>query len=115
MPDAKILRTIVTPDGDDDLVQLEIADVSLPAEDAATRLTLAVRVPAFRGPQLAYLQYQAIEVALDALRKIVNDLAAEGVKVPSGTLCPFPPLLLKCQTNPQQREHYHFLPARYRK
>jgi hypothetical protein len=79
MPDAKILRTSVTPDGDDDLVQLEIADVSLPADDPATHLTLAVRVPAFRGPQPAYLQYQAIEVARDVLKKIVNDLAAEMV------------------------------------
>ena len=67
MPHAKILRTTVTPDGDDDLVQLEIADVLLPAADEANRLSLAVRVPAYYGPRLAYLQYQAIiEIAMDA-------------------------------------------------
>ena len=52
MPDVEIRETIVTPDENGALVQLQISDVRPPYEGAAILLTLAVRVPEFRSPLL---------------------------------------------------------------
>jgi hypothetical protein len=75
----EIRETIVTPDGADggSLVQLQISDVPLPAEDAAIRLTLSVSVPGYEVPLLAQLQRAAMELARDALNGLLQRLARE--------------------------------------
>ena len=77
MPNAKIQETTVSPDASGATVQLQISDVPLPAEDAAIRITLAVRVPAYRCPLLAHYQREAIQIALDQLRDLALKLGIE--------------------------------------
>jgi len=77
MSKAEIRETIVTPDASGTLVQLQISDVPLPAEDAAIRITLAVRVPEYRLPLLAHLQREAMRTASAILRDLTQDLGSE--------------------------------------
>lgn len=81
MPGAIILRTSVTPDGDNDLVQIEISDGQLLAEPQSTagsiRLTVEATTRAYKNPPMTCVQLAAIEVALEALRNISTQLRKE--------------------------------------
>ena len=74
-----IRETIVTPADASGaaVVQIQISDVPLPAEDAAIRLTLAVLVPGFEAPLLAQLQRAAMAKARDVLSALLQQLAQE--------------------------------------
>jgi hypothetical protein len=76
---AEIRETIVTPADASGaaVVQIQISDVPLPAEDAAIRLTLAVSVPGFEAPLLAQLQRAAMTIARDSLSALLQQLAQE--------------------------------------
>lgn len=78
----EILETIVTPDANGTLVQLQISDKPLLAEDAAIRLVLTVRVPALELPLLVHLQREAMKVGSDALRAVLQDLASQIQQTP---------------------------------
>jgi hypothetical protein len=80
MAKAAILQTIVTPDGDGTVVQLQISDAPLLDESAAIRIALTVRVGAYDLPLLAHLEREALEVALRALRDLSQAKASEIVK-----------------------------------
>ena len=77
MPNVEIRETIVTPDANGALVQLQISDVPPPYEGAAILLTLAVRVPEFRSPLIAHIQHEAVLVADDTLRDLAQRLLQE--------------------------------------
>lgn len=78
MPSSTILRTAVTPDGDNDLVQLEISDGRLLVEpqsmEGSIRLTVEATTRAYRSPPLPYVQLAAIDVALEALRDLSTEI-----------------------------------------
>lgn len=70
MPNASILRTIVTPDASGAAVELLISDGSLLDETPDMRITLAIRVsPAYQTPLVAHYEREAMKIAQAALRK----------------------------------------------
>lgn len=73
----KILQTVVTPNENGAVVQLQISDGSLDAEYAAIRLTLAVQVPEYDVPLLAHLQREAMAIAREALLALERALGQE--------------------------------------
>jgi hypothetical protein len=73
----EIRETTVLPDENGAIVRLQISDAPLLSEDAAIRLILAVRVPAFQSPLLAQLEREAMKAAIEALRGLVQDKAKE--------------------------------------
>jgi hypothetical protein len=83
VPDASILRTTVLQEADCDIVQLEISDSRLASgevsieEGAAIRVTVEARIRPSKGPQLAYLQIQSIDAALEALQSVKIALGRE--------------------------------------
>ena len=72
--EAKILETIVTPNADGAVVQIQISDAPLDAEAWAIRLTLAVQGPLARRPLLDQVQHDAIDQANTALAALLRDL-----------------------------------------
>lgn len=71
MPDAEIRETIVVPEANGGaVVQLQISDAPLPAEDATILIRLTVKLPAYKLPLLAHLQREA----MDAASRILRDL-----------------------------------------
>jgi hypothetical protein len=81
MPDAKILRTVITPAGDNDLVQLEISDGLLVAElesmEGSIRLSLEAKVRGYKYPALSHIQLEAVDRTLKALQSISTALGKE--------------------------------------
>jgi hypothetical protein len=74
----EIRETIVTPcGGDQDAIQLHIADAAPDDESLTFQLRLLVKMRASRTPTLAHIQRMAMKLAQDALTPILQDLARE--------------------------------------
>ena len=75
---AMILRTSVSPDGDVDRVQLEISDAPLQVETASMegsiRMSVEVKIPAFKTPLIEHLQIAVVDEAINTLRIIKHGL-----------------------------------------
>ncbi len=73
-PAATILRTIVTPGGAEDRVQLEISDeppqVEKESMDGSIRMNVEVKIDAYRTPPIEYVQLKAVETTINALTEI---------------------------------------------
>jgi hypothetical protein len=73
MPKPEILRTIVTPDDAQTIVELLISDGSLLDESPATRITLSIRVGSFEFPHVAHLEIEALSAATKILQRLEQD------------------------------------------
>jgi hypothetical protein len=69
-----IQETIVTPAGDETVVQLRIADESQPDDRGAISLVLTLRVKSLPNPTLARLQRSALKAAGDHIRDLLQPL-----------------------------------------
>lgn len=82
MSTPEILRTVVTPAGDQSVVELLISDGSLLDESPATRITLSIRVGSFEYPHVAHLEIEALRGAIAILQKLdqerLNGLTRSG-------------------------------------
>lgn len=90
MADAQILQTTVTQDAGGAVVQLQISDAPLLAEDAAIRLILTVRVPGFLTPLLAHLERAAMTEARNVLSALLQSKGQEIQEKPHNELNPTP-------------------------
>jgi hypothetical protein len=73
MPTPGILRTIVTPDGAQTIVELLISDGSLLGESPATRIALSIRVGSFEFPHVAHSEVEALSAAMKILQRLEQD------------------------------------------
>src|ERR1039457_6688987 len=70
MSPPEILRTIVTPDGAQTIVELHISDGSPRSADGEPPIALALRVGAYEMPLLAHLQAQTLRAAIEILQQL---------------------------------------------
>ena len=81
---AMILRTSVSPDGEDDRVQLEISDAPLQVETASMegsiRMSVEVKIPAYKAPLIEHIQIEVIDETINALRIIKHGLEGSSLK-----------------------------------
>jgi hypothetical protein len=70
MATPKIVRTVVTPDGEHTAVEIHIHDATLPDASPENAITLSIRVGAYESPLLAEIQHQAIIEAVEILQQV---------------------------------------------
>jgi hypothetical protein len=75
MMNVNIYQTSVTPIEDSTLVQLYISDKPPDTEGASIRLALTAKIPAYETSLLTELEREAIKLAADVLRILLQNLA----------------------------------------
>jgi hypothetical protein len=74
MPDVEIRETTIGPDADGAIVRLQLSDAPLLSESATIRIDLSVRLPEYKLPLLAHFQREAMQMAIEVLRKLDREI-----------------------------------------